>query len=50
MWQKLSSIISNSPILTACLKTLGWAFALVAIVFATIIAREQEITFVYNAF
>lgn len=50
MWQKLSSSISNSPVLTAVLKALGWAAALIAIVFATVIAREQEITFVYNAF
>ena len=50
MWQKLLSSISNSPFLTATLKTLGWAFVLIAIVFATIITEEQEITFVYNAF
>ena len=50
MWQKLLSSISNSPILTATLKTLGWAFVLIAVVFATIITKEQDITFVYNAF
>ena len=50
MWQKLSSSISTSPILAAVLKTLGWALALISIVFATVIMKEQEISFVYNAF
>ena len=50
MWQKLSSSISTRSILTASLKTLGWALALISIVFATVIMKEQEISFVYNAF
>ena len=50
MWQKLSSGISTSPVLSAFLKTLGWALALIGIVFATVIMKEQEISFVYNAF